>query len=280
MTWPSLDRAWRLIGTGLAFASFGIGGALLALTVFRYVAWRARDEAERIARTRRLVKASFRVFLAMLRRLGVIELTVLGRERLAGLQGAVVVANHPSLLDVVLLVALIPNAQCVVKHQLWRNPFLRRVVAAAGYLRNDQPPEDFMACCVRSLQAGENLLIFPEGTRTRPGEPVRLQRSFANIAQAAGAAIQVLTIRCEPTTLTKGSRWYEIPQHRVRYAVAAAHRIAPTGPDDLPRSLRARRLTRELQQFYRRGSADGRARAGAGAQGLDREYAEPGGYRA
>src|SRR5207245_4177193 len=125
------------------------------------------------ARTRRLLAASSRCFIALLRLLGVIELAVAGRDRLERLRGAVVVANHPSLLDVVLLLSLIPNAQCVVKHQLWRNPFLRRVVAAAGYIRNDQPAEAFLACCVASLRAGQNLLIFPEGTRTRPGRPVR-----------------------------------------------------------------------------------------------------------
>jgi len=243
-----------MVGTGLAFASFGLGGSLLALTVFRYVAWRARDEAERIARTRRLLAASSRCFIALLRLLGVIELAVAGRDRLERLRGAVVVANHPSLLDVVLLLSLIPNAQCVVKHQLWRNPFLRRVVAAAGYIRNDQPAEAFLACCVASLRAGQNLLIFPEGTRTRPGRPVRLQRSFANIAAAAAAEIQVVTIRCQPTTLIKGSPWYDIPERRVRYDIAAAHRIPMDDRPELPRALRARRLATALQLFYAEGA--------------------------
>jgi len=67
------------------------------------------------------------------------------------------------------LIAHIPNAVCVVKAKLWSNPFFGGVVRAAGYIRNDEP-ETLMRDCAACLAAGLPLIIFPEGTRTVPGE--------------------------------------------------------------------------------------------------------------
>ena len=172
-------------------------------------------------------------------------------DRLVALRGTIVVANHPSLLDVVFLISLVPQAQCVVKHQLWANRFLRGVVAAAGYIRNDLAPEELLARCTASLRAGDNLVIFPEGTRTRPGLPIRLQRGFANIAEASRADIQVVRITCSPTMLAKGVPWYGIPPRRGHFRLFVEHRVRFRDyPDTLSRALRVRRLTRDLEVFF------------------------------
>jgi len=70
----------------------------------------------------------------MLRFLRLIDLEVLGAEKLKDGAGRLVVANHPSLLDVVLLMALVRRAQCVVKKELWESRYLGRLVRDAGYI--------------------------------------------------------------------------------------------------------------------------------------------------
>jgi 1-acyl-sn-glycerol-3-phosphate acyltransferase len=200
-----LNWLWRLICTGLAFAALGLGGCLMAVTLFPLVAALTRDPAARQRRIQYCVHASFRLYLFFLRLLGVIEIEIRHAERLTALDGQIIVANHPTLLDVVLLMALVPRAQCVVKNQLWRNPFLRPVVHGAGYISNDLPADALLAACARAIEAGNNLIIFPEGTRTRPGEPMRLRRGFANIAAATAADLVPITITCRPWTLIKGA---------------------------------------------------------------------------
>ena len=59
-----------------------------------------------------------------------------GGERLQR-DGLLVLANHPTLIDVVCLISLLPNADCVVKRAVARNPFMRGPVRAAGYISND-----------------------------------------------------------------------------------------------------------------------------------------------
>ena len=94
--------------------------------------------------------------------------------------GNLIVANHPTLLDVVFLVSLLPTTLCVVKKAAWSNPFFTGVMWATGYIQSDDPI-DLIADCVNSFQHENNLLIFPEATRTVPGRPMKLMRGAASV---------------------------------------------------------------------------------------------------
>ena len=75
--------------------------------------------------------------------------------------GLLVLANHPTLVDVVLLVSRLPNADCVVKSRLANNPFTRGPVRATVYICNDNGA-GLVDDCIASVRSGHNLLIFPE----------------------------------------------------------------------------------------------------------------------
>jgi 1-acyl-sn-glycerol-3-phosphate acyltransferase len=246
-----LFRWWRILATGLGFAVLGLGGLLLSVTLFPAIALATPDPARRARRVQAVISGSFRLYLWLLRALGVIRLAIDGREQIAACRGVLVVANHPTLLDVVLLMSVVPNAQCVVKHQLWRNRFLGPVVRAAGYIRNDVDADTFIDRCRAALASGGNLIIFPEGTRSVPGQPLRFQRGFANIALLAPADMQLVRISCEPITLVKGSPWYAVPERRAAFRVAAEARLSAAPVLGLgERSLGARRLAAHLQSHF------------------------------
>ena len=247
----TLSYAWRVPATGFSFGVLGLGGLLLAATVFPLIALFCRDEATRARRTQAVIRASFQAYILMLQGIGVIRLTVKGADRLALCRSVLIIANHPTLLDVVLLMSLVPNAQCVVKHQLWRNRFVGPVVRAAGYLRNDLDPQLLIERCRETLRAGNNLIIFPEGTRSVPGQAPRLQRGFANIALLVPADLQIVRIGCNPVTLTKGLPWYDVPERRACFSVSFEDRVASA--DFLSygsRALGARRLTTYLETRF------------------------------
>jgi 1-acyl-sn-glycerol-3-phosphate acyltransferase len=246
-----VNYLWRLIGTGIAFASFSAGGALMTVTAFPLVALLSRSEEKRTERTRHLICLTFRLFVFCLRAWRIIAFSVEGKERLADGKGRLVVANHPTLLDVVLLVSMMPKAQCVVKGELWSNRFLGGVMRAAGYVRNDGDPESTLEQCRAALALGQDIVIFPEGTRSVPGEALRFQRGFANIAALAPCDLQLVTITCHPSTLTKGSRWYDIPPQKPVFTISVGEEleIEPYIRQD-PRSKVVRRLTRDLEAYY------------------------------
>lgn len=182
-------RCWRLAITGLSFSLFALGGLLLSLTVFPALFLISRSERTRNSYARSVIHQVYRLYLWFLRVIGFAKFEIDDRERLAACRGRLIIANHPTLLDVVILMSVVPRVQCVVKHQLWRNIFVRGVVSATGYIRNDLAPNEILDRCSESLAAGENLLIFPEGSRTTPGAMPRFQRGFANVAIAANADI-------------------------------------------------------------------------------------------
>ncbi len=245
------DYLWRLVATGLAFSALGIGGLTLALGIVPLATALTRDPQSRTRRAQQIIRASFRLYVFMLRILGVIRLEVTGAERLAACRGHLIVANHPTLLDVVLIMSLVPDAQCVVKHQLWRNPFLGPIVRAAGYIRNDGEPQMLVARCREALAAGNNLIIFPEGTRSVPGRRLRFQRGFAHIATLTGASLQLVTITCDPITLVKGQPWYIIPDQPPTFRIEIDERIEPARfVAGGRRALGARRLVSHLESYY------------------------------
>lgn len=245
-----MNYIWRLLCTGAAFALFSLGGLLLSVTVFPALAILSPDPADRRRRFRLVLRTAFRLFIAVLDLCGVLRITVAGRERLRDCRGRVVVANHPSLLDVVILGGLLPNAQCIVKPALWRHPFLGPVMRSAGYIPSDAEGADILKQCQASLAVGDNLIIFPEGTRSRPEAEIRFQRGFASIATLTGAGIQPIFIRCDPPTLLKGDRWYDIPDRRVAFEVSIGEPVAVDPSAHLARGREARRLTREINGMF------------------------------
>jgi 1-acyl-sn-glycerol-3-phosphate acyltransferase len=223
----------------------------MAVTVFPVIGLLSPDPATRHDRTRAAIRRMFLAYIAMLKMLRVLSVEIHGAEALNRTRGRLIVANHPSLLDVVLLIALIPRVQCIVKHELWQSRYLGGVVRQAGFIRNDLTSEDLLAACREAIADGCNLIIFPEGTRTRPENPVRFHRGFANIALLTGADIQTVSIRCDPMFLMKGQAWWRIPARPPKFTVRAGQfvDIKEAGRDRL-RPIAARALVSRLERYF------------------------------
>ncbi|WP_334179907.1 lysophospholipid acyltransferase family protein [Pseudoxanthomonas sp.] len=252
-----LARAWRVFGTGLSFLAFGVGGLFLGVVVLPVMLLVVRDEARRRRWARGAVQASFAAHVELMRCLGLMTYEIRGRERLRR-DGLLILANHPTLIDVVLLVSLLPNADCVVKSAVARNAFMKGPVRAAGYVANDDGA-GLVEDCIAAVKAGGNLVIFPEGTRTRPGEPIKLQRGAANIAVRGALDITPVRITCSPLTLGKGEKWYRVPPVRFHMVIDVQEDlpIAPflngmegADPSAGGEALAARRLTEHLANYF------------------------------
>lgn len=249
-----LNHAWRVFGTGLSFLAFGVGGLVLRLFVIPPLQWSVRDPLRRKQRIRRLVQRSFAAHVELMRRLGVLTYEIRGQERLQR-DGLLILANHPTLIDVVFLISLLPNADCVVKSAVARNPFMRGPVRAAGYVSNEDGA-GLVNDCIAAVRAGGNLVIFPEGTRTTPGQPLRLQRGAANIAVRGKLNITPVRLTCSPLTLGKGEKWYRVPSRRFHVTVDVqedlpiARFLDGIDPVTGGEAVAARRLTDFLAHYF------------------------------
>ncbi len=244
-----INYVWRLFGTGLSFFVFGAAGVLFWGMMFPLFERFLGKGIEKKRRSRILMQRIFQLYMNFMRGIGILDYEVHGGERLNA-PGRLVVANHPSLLDVVFLISQIRNATCIVKPALVANPCMRIPIKAMGYIYADEP-EAMVEHCEHELREGGSLIVFPEGTRTTPGEPIKFQRGAAAIALQAGAKILPVTIGCSPTTLTKQEKWYQIPQKRFTLSLHVGEDIELTPISaDASRPLATRQITRQLENYF------------------------------
>jgi 1-acyl-sn-glycerol-3-phosphate acyltransferase len=245
----SFNYYWRLFATGLSFSVFGLSGVLLRTVVFPVLGLLAADQRQKILWSQGCVHTSFYIFIGLMHRIGVMTYEINGLEKL-NRPSQLIVANHPTLIDIVFLISRIPAANCIVKEKLWHNPYIKGAVINAGYISNGDP-EKMISESVACLKAGGVMIIFPEGTRSVLGAEYKFQRSAAHIALQANATVTPVTLRCYPSTLTKAEKWYQIPERRFHLEMQVDDDIVL---DDFlaiePKTIAVRRFNRYLQNYF------------------------------
>ncbi|MGM7281808.1 lysophospholipid acyltransferase family protein [Pseudomonas guariconensis] len=240
---------WRLVATALSFALFGVGSLCLRVLVFPLLACLPGGVERHQQRARRTIGWLFWRFIRFMRVSGVLTYEVVGAEGL-GRPGQLIIANHPSLIDVVFLIGLARNANCVVKQSLFDNPFTRGPVRKARYIGNDGSVQ-MLETAADTLRQGQPLIIFPEGTRTPPGQAPAFHRGAAAIALRGAKIITPVTISVSPSTLTKHEPWYRIPRRRVHFRLHVGADIDPASFAALgPAPVASRRLNDYLHQYF------------------------------
>ncbi|MFJ2986686.1 lysophospholipid acyltransferase family protein [Collimonas sp. NPDC087041] len=250
-----LNRHWRVIATGVSFVVFAVGGLILRVSVFPVLNLLIWERQLRVTVARRVIRLVFRAFVGFMRRIGVLNYDISGLERLER-RGLLILANHPTLIDTVFLMAFVKRADCIVKGRLWDNPFTRGPVCAAGYISNDDDGNGLLDDCITSLRRGSNLIIFPEGTRTAGDGQINLKRGAANIAVRSMSNVTPVVIRCLPPTLGKGVKWWQVPPVAAHFSIEVKDDIDVSGfvADSGSEVLAARHLTAYLQDYFRKES--------------------------
>jgi 1-acyl-sn-glycerol-3-phosphate acyltransferase len=177
------------------------------------------------------VAYGYRLYWLLASASGMIKLDASALDALKDEPRLIFVANHPSLLDALMLVARLPKSACIMKAELMRNPFLGAGARLARYIRNDSP-RGMIRLAVQDLQHGGQLVLFPEGTRTtrHPINPFR--PGVTLIAKLAGAPIQTVFIDTESPYLGKGWPIWKLPPLPIRFSVRLGARFAPQDDTD------------------------------------------------
>ena len=238
----------RLPGVAFFYALFGIGCILIPLLIYPCLCAFIWQHSLRARYLRRVVSFVFSVYVWLLNVLGFVSCEIKNEvgERIKG--PCIVVSNHPSLIDVVFLIASLKGLNCIVKGALFKNPFTMISISGAGYVNNDS--QDLVSTAIEALSMNDPLLIFPEGTRSVPGGGIEFSRGAAHIALKARANIYPVSIKVSPPTLFKGHKIWQITDQKIQVQIKFQKvvRIADylTNKSQI---LEARRLTRDLEQL-------------------------------
>lgn len=237
--------AYHLVAYYLTLLLFGVFSLVLSLFSLVAVVLPASDRTEHFFQ--RLIHRNLALFHWWCRTLRLVYVNYAGFDRLpAG--GFVLAANHPALIDITCLLARMPEALCVFKPAIRRNPLLGAAARRAGYLASDGGHE-LLRRAAEKVAAGHILILFPEGTRTTPGELLPSFKSgFAIIARRAKVPIQLVRIATDSDVLTKGRAWWKLPKFPANIEVKAG----PLIPTDT--SLSIPELTTEIERWFRTGT--------------------------
>ena len=177
---------------------------------------------------RKAIGLLFRSYLAMLRATGLMKLDLSALDTLRGERGLIVAPNHPSLLDAVFVISRLPDIACIMKAEIRDNLVLGGGARLAGYIRNDTAG-NMVREAARELRSGQQLLVFPEGTRTREKPVNAFKGGFALIAKQAGTPLQTVFIETNSPFLSKGWPILKKPQLPVIYRARLGERFEVSG---------------------------------------------------
>lgn len=190
---------------------------------------------------RRVHSGGFRFYLGFLTCCG-FRFDLAQIDRLRDEPPAIIVANHPSLLDALMLISRLPNAVCIMKASLFSNPLFGPAALMAGYIRNDNAV-DMALATRRALNAGAHLILFPEGTRT-PAFPVGpFLTSAAILSKLAATPVQAVLIDYTAPYLGKGWPLFRRPPFPLLFRLRSGTRFAP------PQDVMA--FTAQLEAYFR-----------------------------
>ena len=237
---------YRVFAKWLSFFVFGLMTLILLTLIFPPMRLFFHPREKFMGYGRRFISASMRFFVSFMHFLRAVDFEAENREFYRSLSSKIVAANHPSLLDVVMLLSLIPNADCIVNAHLTHN-ILRGVVRQL-YILNSLDFEDLSRACTESLAKGNCLIIFPEGTRTPRSWKVKLKRGVAHISLVSGCDIIPVHIGgTDKYGLGKKDPWTGFnPTERYVYRIEMKSEIHPEKYRELSTSLAARAIMRDL----------------------------------
>jgi 1-acyl-sn-glycerol-3-phosphate acyltransferase len=185
----------------------------------------------------------FRMYLAAIRMSGLVKCDLSALDSLRDKRGIIITTNHPSLIDVVLIASRLPHIICILKAELLDNPLLGGGARMAGYIRNDSAGK-LIRRSVAAVHAGNQLLIFPEGTRTLSPPVNEFKDGFGLIARKGGVPIQTVFIETNSPFLGKHWPLLKKPAFPLTYRVYLGQQFEVIGDVKI--------FVDQLEQYYRR----------------------------
>ena len=211
--------------TGACFFFFWLGSLILSWVILPVASLplRRRPRIERIHRCQDIVGRAFRLFIAGMR----VTRTLVFRPRRVELNlpdgPFVMIANHPTLIDVTALMTVHPRICCIAKSELFASAFVGPLLRRCGHIESGSrglaDREFVLRQALDRIAAGLPVLVFPEGSRSPEQGLRRFKDGAFEIAARAGVPIVPVLITCDPPTLKKGSQWYGLPKRTAWYDV-------------------------------------------------------------
>lgn len=245
-----IRRGIHTLLVGACFAGFWCGAVALAWLYAPAIRLIERGEPARRRHVQRLLRRCFRFFHATMGALGLVELRTSNALARLPPKPRILVANHPTLVDVTAILSALDDVCCIVKPSLMRSPFIGRLLHVAGHIDGGggEPTSGAaaFAAAASRLREGSSVLIFPEGTRSPLRQLHAFKRGAFELAARHDVELLPLVLRCDPPALGKGVPFWAQP---IDTAVLTLDADEPIGAGSW--AGRTRALCADVEASYR-----------------------------
>jgi len=135
------------------------------------------------------------------------RVTIRGREKVRPGVAYVMVANHQSLLDILVLFRLFVHYKWVSKIENFRLPFVGWNMSLNRYIKlrrgDGESIQQMMAACEKTLAQGSSVMIFPEGTRSVDGKLKSFKHGAFTLARTTRCPILPIVVEGTSQVLPK-----------------------------------------------------------------------------
>ena len=208
----------RGISVTVSFIIFGLGSLFLGGLIFPLIYILEKNKEKKLMLFSKLVHKSWNIFVHFLMFIKVVKLEIKDIEKLRGIKNSVIVATHPTYIDVLILISLIPQTTCFAAEKLTRNIFMKNIVGSM-FLSAAQPIDNIVDDSKYMLENGFNVLIFPTGKRHHKNEYPKIHKGAALIALKSNKNIVPVRITTDIDFLQENEPIYNAGNKVVTYNI-------------------------------------------------------------
>lgn len=226
----------RSFVTVISFFIFGVGAIILNFFLFPFI----KNNKELCSK---IIQRSWKFFIWLLVVSKMIRLDI---KKLEKIENKVIVATHPSFLDIVVLMSLIPKSTCFVKKELAHNPILKNLVNSI-FITNEVELEELKDESKRMLDSGFNVIIFPSGIRHRKVEFPKIRKGAALVALNSGKNIVPIRMFTSEDFLFINQPFYAAGEKTVVFEIEECEEIEIEKYSEETEIVAKRRITKEIE---------------------------------
>ena len=190
------------------FILFGIGALYIRYLIFPF-----QSSKKKSCET---LQASWKFFIFLLVKSGIICVNIDDKNRLENIKNSIIVSTHPSFVDIVILMSIIPHSTCFVAEKLAKNPFLQGMVKYL-FILEGQELNKWVEEGKTLLSDGFNVIIFPMGTRHKKNEHPKIRRGASLLALESKKDIVLLNLEQDSAFLQIHEPFYKAGDKTVQY---------------------------------------------------------------
>ena len=230
-------RKLRSIIAVICFIIFGAGAVVLNFCLFPFI----KNNKELCSD---IIHALWKFFTNLMIALKMIKLDI---KKLGRIENKVIVSTHPSFIDIIILMGLIPRSTCFVKKELAHNPILKNLVNSI-FITNEAELEELKELSKEMLDRGFNVIIFPSGIRHRKNEYPKIKKGASLIALNAQKNIVPIRLFTDEDFLFINQPFYAAGSKTVTFELEECPEIKIEDFSNDTEIVIKRKLTHEIEK--------------------------------